>query len=161
MQAEVRAKRQAAIAPSVRSQVGISLGALTRARAAAHKAVPAANAGTLPLGPAAVPESRTSSPMANTRKPPATTSSPARTYLSASRLLAITRPTLSMAHNDACRWGDFTSVPASPNPAPTRRHEAAIRSRACSEVETSTGAPGLAPVDLVDDEPGGPPVAQH
>jgi hypothetical protein len=39
--------------------------------------------------------------MANTRKPPATMSAPARKYFRVSRLAAITRPTLSIAHRDA------------------------------------------------------------
>src|SRR3954470_7800939 len=98
MRAAVTPNRQAATAPSSRSDDGSCRGALIRASAAAHNALPAANAGTLALGPAAVPERRTPSPIANTRKPPATISAPARKYFRLSRLVAITRPTLSIAH---------------------------------------------------------------
>jgi hypothetical protein len=82
-----------------------------------------------------VPERSTPSPIANTRNPADTISDPARKYFRVKRLVAVTRATLSIAHKLACRFGEVTSVPASPNPAPTRRPAAAIRLRVVSELE--------------------------
>ena len=83
------------------------------------------------MDPAAVPDSNTPSPIAKTRNPAATMSMPDRKYLRASRLVATTKATLSIAHKLAWRAGEATSVPASPKTAPTRRPPAAIRSRVC------------------------------
>src|SRR6266498_4917223 len=129
MRPAVIANKQAAPPPNKRSHHVSRGGALMRASPAAHKAVPAAKSGRLPAGPAAVPDSSTPSPIANTKKPAATASTPARKYRRASRLVATTKATLSIAHKLAWRVGEATSVPASPNTAPTSRPPAAIRSR--------------------------------
>jgi hypothetical protein len=55
MRPDVTMNKHAAPPPRSRSHNGNCLGALTRTSAADHKAVPAANGGTLALGPAAVP----------------------------------------------------------------------------------------------------------
>lgn len=87
----------------------------------AHSAVPAANAGTLAAGPAAVPDINTASAIAKTRNPPATRSCPVLKYFRASSAVAITRPALSIAHNDACRWGFAVKLPAMPKTPPNVR----------------------------------------
>ncbi|MGE5444504.1 MAG: hypothetical protein ACM3SR_07875 [Ignavibacteriales bacterium] len=84
-----------------RTATANSLGMLMSKRAVAHRAVPAAKEGTLPAKPAAVPESMTLSPIANTRNPAATKSLPFLRNFSVSKLVAITRPTLSIPHNVA------------------------------------------------------------
>jgi hypothetical protein len=60
--------------PTQRTRRGDSLGILIKIREVAHKAAPAANAGTLPVRPAGVPDSITASPTANTKDPAATKS---------------------------------------------------------------------------------------
>jgi hypothetical protein len=112
--------------PRIRIGTANSLGILTRRRAVAHREVPAANAGTLPAGPAAVPESRTPSPIAKTRKPLATTSFPVRKYLMASNAEAITIPAASIAHSIACTFCWATMAPARPNAPPSARPTAAM-----------------------------------
>ena len=72
----VMANRIELAIPTRRTQKGNSRGILINKSAVAQKAVPAANAGTLPARPAAVPESMTASPMAKTRNPAATKSFP-------------------------------------------------------------------------------------
>ena len=95
------AKRIAPMMPTKRTQLANSLGTLVSRRAADHRAVPAANEGTLSARVAAVPESITPSPIANTRNPAATKSFPFLKNLKASRLAATTRPTPSIPHEAA------------------------------------------------------------
>ena len=99
------AKKNALIRAKTRATVARTCGTLTSRSAVAHSPVPAANEGTLPAGPAAVPDSSTASPIANTRNPPATRSCPFRKYFRASNAVAITKPTESIAHNTGCRSG--------------------------------------------------------
>src|SRR6266545_807791 len=114
MRLAVRANMHVAPPPNPRAHHGSCRGALMRASAAAQSAVPAAKAGTLAVGPAAVPDNSTPSPIAKTRNPAATASTPARKYLRASRLVATTKATLSIAHKLAWRVGEATNVPARP-----------------------------------------------
>jgi hypothetical protein len=76
-----------------------SPGILINKREVVHKAVPPANEGTLPTGPAAVPESITASPIANTRNPAATKSFPFLNNFKLGKVEAITGPRLSIAHD--------------------------------------------------------------
>jgi len=87
-------------------------------RAVAHRAVTAANDGTLPITLPAVPESITPCPIANTRNPAATRSFPFLKNFKVSKVVAITRPTPSIPHEVARRFGCVTIVPARSNTAP-------------------------------------------
>ena len=106
--AAVIAKRIAATVPTRRIQLENSLGTPVSSRAADHKAVPAANEGTLSARVAAVPESITPSPIANTRNPAATQSLPFLKNLKARRVVATTRPTASIPHEAARRFWAVT-----------------------------------------------------
>ncbi len=123
--AAVIAKRIAPIMPARRIQLANSLGTLVSRSAADHKAVPAANEGTLSARVAAVPESITPSPIANTRNPVATKSLPFLKNFKASREVATTRPTPSMPHEAARRFCSVTTVPTRPNTPPRARPSAA------------------------------------
>lgn len=93
----VIAKRIDAATPDTRTQIANSRGMLMSKRAVAHRAVPAAKAGTLSAKFAAVPDRITPSPIANTRKPAETRSFPFRKNLMVSKAQAITRPEASIA----------------------------------------------------------------
>src|SRR6266566_8255409 len=101
--AAVIAKRIEPIMPTRRTQPANSLGTLVSKRAADHRAVPAANEGTLPTRVVAFPESITPSPIANTRNPAATTSFPFLNNCTASRAVATTKPTPSIPHDATWR----------------------------------------------------------
>jgi len=123
--AAVIANRIELAMPTRRTGMENSPGILINKREVAHKAVPAANAGTLPTRPAAVPESITASPIANTRNPAATKSFPFLKNFKLSKVAAITRPRLSIPHEMFRRFGCATRVPAKPNTAPRARPTAA------------------------------------
>jgi hypothetical protein len=112
------AKRTEAARPRIRTPMANSLGTLTSKRAVAHNAVPAAKDGALAARVPAVPESITPSPMANTKKPAATISLPLLKNFKPNKLVAITRPAPSIAHDILRTFASATNVPAMPNTAP-------------------------------------------
>src|SRR5262249_31715099 len=124
-------------------------------RAAAQSATPPANDGTLPVRPAAVPDTSKPSPMANTRKPAATQSFPLLANLIVKRAVATVRPRPSIAQS-VCRTGAWeTTAPANPNTAPTPRPIAAPKSSCLGVVVFIADLPGLRGGSA--DRPAGPP----